>query len=59
MIIVLQRMFVRIVTSVIMIVITVIIIIIIIIIIIVMINSELIYDYFNSHCQFHSYYLLK
>ena len=57
MIIVLQRMFVRIVTSVIMIVITVIII--IIITIIVMINSELIYDYFNSHCQFHSYYLLK
>ena len=52
-------MFARIVTSVIMIVITVIIIIIIIIIIIVMINSELIYDYFNSHCQFHSYYLLK
>ena len=51
-------MFARIVTSVIMIVITVIIII-IIIIIIVMINSELIYDYFNSHCQFHSYYLLK
>ena len=49
-------MFVRIVTSVIMIVITIII---IIIIIIVMINSELIYDCFNSHCQFHSYYLLK